>query len=165
MTQQITQEEIRRAFSYRNGWLYWRVFPHKNSRVVPGDRAGCAGGHGYWIVILKGKKYRAHRAIYLWHHGWMPAQIDHINGNSLDNRIENLRPATPRQNQCNMKLSRANTSGVKGVSWAQNRQKWLAQCRVNGKPKFIGYYNTLQTAKIAVRKFRELHHKEFARHK
>lgn len=156
----ITQTEVRRLFDYRDGVLYWRVSPATN--VFPGGIAGCAKSGGYWHIRIRRRLYKAHRLIFLWHHGWLPAQVDHIKGKS--NHVENLRAATGSQNQYNRGLNANNASGVKGVYWDKSRGKWYAQCTVNRTNHRLGRFADLADAESAVRKFRELHHGEFANH-
>lgn len=76
--------------------------------------------------------------------------VDHINGNTLDNRKINLRIATRQENAFNARVSRSNNySGYKGVSWFANRKKWVAQVTHNYKHITIGYYDTPEQAAIA----------------
>jgi len=67
-------------------------------------------------------------------------QVDHINGNGLDNRRSNLRPCTDQQNKFNMKKRSDNTSGYKGVSWLPDRKRWQAQIQINKKNSRIGRF-------------------------
>ncbi len=90
--------------------------------------------------------------------------VDHINGNGLDNRRENLRICSTRQNAWNARLSKANTSGVKGVCWAAREGKWLARVYDNRKVVWGGYFSCLAEAKAAIMAARERLHGEFARH-
>lgn len=83
--------------------------------------------------------------------------VDHINNNRLDNNVSNLRWVTNQENNFNSSISKKNTSNVKGVSWRKKRNKWYAQISFNNKNIFIGYYKTLEEAKVARRdKAREL---------
>ena len=75
--------------------------------------------------------------------------IDHIDNNSLNNNVENLRWTTQSENICNSTLSRVNTSGVKGVYWDKSKQKWKSQICINKKVSHIGSYNTIEEATIA----------------
>ena len=91
-------------------------------------------------------------------------QIDHIDRNPGNNRIENLREVTQIQNMQNTKIHSLNTSGVKGVSWNTKNRKWVAQVHVLGKKAYLGMYNTLEEAEAVVKEAREKYHGEYARH-
>lgn len=67
-------------------------------------------------------------------------QVDHKNGNGLDNRIDNLRLANNSQNQQNISKRKTNTSGYKGVFWDKSVEKWKAQLKINTKTKHLGYF-------------------------
>ena len=67
-------------------------------------------------------------------------QIDHINGDTLDNRRSNLRVVTNRQNAMNKRKRVGTTSQYKGVSWSKKYQKWEANIKLDGKKKFLGYF-------------------------
>lgn len=73
-------------------------------------------------------------------------QTDHINGNGLDNRRENLRICTPAQNRCNRGKTKANKSGYKGVCWDEKRSKWESIIRVSGKAIHLGRFSTAEEA-------------------
>ena len=107
-----------------------------------------------------------HRTVYERTHGKKPKgfQIDHINGNILDNRIENLRLATYAENQWNAKTRVDNTSGIKGVCWHKLHKKWMAQIKSNGTRNYLGLFEDKEEAAKAVRKKRIELHGEFARH-
>lgn len=76
--------------------------------------------------------------------------VDHINRNTLDNRISNLRVVTPRENTCNMVT---NTSGCAGVGYHKATQRWRAYYNNKNKHISLGYYNTKEEAVEARRKF------------
>ena len=76
-----------------------------------------------------------------------PIEIDHINGNGLDNRKENLRICTRSQNNGNIRIPRHNTSGIKGVSWYRPTKKWVAQIGNNSKRVCLGYFSSKLEAK------------------
>lgn len=73
-------------------------------------------------------------------------QVDHKNGNGLDNQRENLRTATGRQNQYNQGIHRNNTSGFKGVYWQKSARKWRAFIKVRGKQVHLGLFDDPQKA-------------------
>jgi len=77
--------------------------------------------------------------------------VDHINGNGVDNRKENLRLATRGENARNQRISVANTSGFKGVSWDKKTDTWQAAIMVNSKTVFLGRFPVLQDACSAYR--------------
>jgi hypothetical protein len=68
-------------------------------------------------------------------------QVDHINGDTLDNRRDNLRLASSTENGSNRSLNRNSTSGYKGVTWVKARGNWRANIKVNGKPISLGVYD------------------------
>lgn len=85
------------------------------------------------------------------HYGDIPdgMEIDHINRIKDDNRIENLRVVTKRQNCCNLST---NTSGIPGVIWCKQQKKWRARIWVNGKNKHLGLFENIEDAKVARKK-------------
>lgn len=92
--------------------------------------------------------------------GW--PLVDHINGDGLDNRRANLRPATASQNNANKKISRRNTSGYKGVAWHAASGRWRAYLGVNGKQKSLGYFADPAEAGRAYDTAALAHYGEFA---
>ena len=94
----------------------------------------------------------AHQVAFFLHHGYYPQwpnSIDHINRNGCDNRIINLREVTARQQSANTGMSKANTSGVKGVSFLKDKGKWRASMNVDGKKTNLGTFATIQEATAA----------------
>lgn len=89
-------------------------------------------------------------------------QIDHANGDTLDNRRENLRFASPSQNAANRSYTKRNVAKVKGVRWEQDRQRWLARIRVDGKDFNLGRYILLEDAKAAYATAAKKHFGDFA---
>lgn len=124
---------------------------------------GCADKDGYLVVGVNFKQYKVHRLIFLMHHGYLPAVLDHINGDTSDNRIDNLRACNKSQNACNSKIRSDNTSGVKGVCWKKGRGKWRAYIQVKGKQLHLGHFDDLELAELVVSEARELYHGKFAR--
>ena len=156
----LTQEFLKKHFEYRDGHL-WRIKPTANN-VKVGQQFGCYDSKGYRIGKLKGKLYKEHRLIWLYHNSkWPEDQLDHINRIKDDNRIENLREATAQQNQFNKK-SWGKTSSYKGVYWQKQRKKWRAHYYYKSKPYHLGYYTTEDEAAEAYRKATEHLHKEYA---
>lgn len=161
----LTTDDIRSVLSYTpgTGVFVWKV--NITNRVKAGTIAGTTNKFGYIQIVLRNKGYKAHRLAWAYVHGYFPdADIDHINGNTSDNRIENLRLATHAENMRNRRMPKTNTSGVKGVYWDREKRKWRAGLRFDGKNKNLGYFSDLSVAEKAVCKARESLHKAFARH-
>ena len=90
-------------------------------------------------------------------------QVDHCDGNGLNNRRCNLRVATAAQNQQNARKRSDNTTGLKGVDWHKRDRKWRARIVANGKRKHLGLYHTAEEAYAAYCAASEKYHKEFGR--
>jgi len=120
--------------------------------------AGSIDRHGYREITVDGKRYRAHRLIWLWHKGVMPEnEIDHINQNRMDNSIDNLRDVTHMENHHNMPIQKNSSTGVGGVHWFKRTKKWQAYINVNGVRKNLGYFFNKIDA-IEARLLEELEH-------
>lgn len=158
----LTKDDVKEIFTYQNGKLFWN--DDRSSRVKSGDEAGSFDYKGYKQVKIGNYTYKVHRLIFLYHHNHLPITIDHIDGDKSNNNIENLRGATYSQNQCNRSLQKNNTSGIKGVSWSKNKNKWEAYCFINKKKKNLGRYNTKEEAECVVIEYRNNTHGEFANH-
>ena len=113
------------------------------------DKKWCCNKNGYVISGSSKPFTYLHRLI-------MSAQdcdyVDHINGNTLDNRKQNLRLCTNAENlQNRVNIPTNNSSGIIGVHFDRSRNKWKVEIGVNGKNKYIGRYNTLEEATKARR--------------
>lgn len=96
----LSQDEVHALFDLCGGELYWKV---KRKAVSPGDLAGDRGTNGYWRIKINGRSYKRSRLVWLHVHGVdsFPYQLDHINRDRGDDRIENLRLVTHAENQRN----------------------------------------------------------------
>jgi hypothetical protein len=155
-----TQKQLHDMFDYRSGHLYWKRSP--NSRIAIGSIAGSVS-NGYATIQINGKKYLAHRLIFMYHHGYCPEIIDHINNNKADNRISNLRGVDPFQNAQNAKLRKDNTSKAKGVCWHISIGKWCVSVRINNKQKHIGAFDDWELAALVAQEARDKYYGSFAR--
>jgi hypothetical protein len=158
----LTYEQAHEFFEYRDGDLYWKINPKYHNKI--GKKVGTLNEEGYVTCGLFHKSHYVHRIIYLMHHGKTPAQVDHIDNNKSNNKIENLRAASQQQNSCNEKLRSTNTSGVKGVSFNKRLQKWHARIGHFYKEIHVGYFTTLEEAEKAVKEKREQLNMEFTNH-
>ena len=120
----LTQEEANALFEYRDGELFWKKMTTTRTGNLVGKVAGSMHKLGYKTISVHGYQHKAHRLMFLYHHGYVPQFIDHINGNRSDNRIENLREATRSENARNYFLTKPNAAGVNGVSKLRNSDKW-----------------------------------------
>jgi hypothetical protein len=88
-------------------------------------------------------------------------EVDHKDGDGMNCRRENLRPATKLQNSYNRGRNRNNKSGFKGVSWFARDSKWQAAISANGRQKHLGFYDTPEEAAKAYRTAAEQLHGAF----
>ena len=158
----ITQAQVTDCFEYRNGLLYWRGVTHPNKACWIDKPAGSIHKTGYRHITWLGKVHKAHRLIFLMHHGYLPPEVDHINGERADNRIENLRAANRSENQCNRPALASNTSGYPGVSWHKKSKAWLVRVMKNGKTHMVGYFKDLELAGLVSAEARAKFHGQFA---
>lgn len=137
--------------------LRWKKRPHR-SGVNVGDIAGCQAPDGYWKTKCKGIQDYAHRVVYFLFYGDIPddLMIDHINRDGSDNRIENLRLASDRQNVSNRSLSVNNNTGVKGVKYREYKYSkvyicsWIDEDKVQRCKSFtIGKYTEEEAFRLA----------------
>lgn len=162
MAQVLLADRVRSRLEYdpKTGIFVWLNGP------FGGRAAGCECQNGHRYINIDGRLYLASRLAWFYVHGsWPLNEIDHINQNSLDNRLSNLREATRGQNNQNTKRKKNNKSGYKGVCRDKRGRgdKWLAQIMANGKRVILGRFETPQEAYNAYCAAAKEHHGEFAR--
>lgn len=131
------------------------------SGVRKGKIAGSMTSCGYWQIRLNKICYRAHRLAWFVTYGeWPDDEIDHINGNPLDNRIENLRIVDRAGNSQNRwKAHRDNLScGLLGVTWNKQHQRWQAKIVANKVRHHLGYFSDPEPAHEAYMKAKQRLH-------
>lgn len=153
----LTHSRLLELLSYEpeTGQFYWRV--RRGPNADAGSLAGRLGDDGYRKICIDRQTYRAGRLAWFYVNGtWPLNDIDHIDGDCLNDRIANLRPATHSQNQANRGPQANNTSGFKGVCrWRGNR--WQAGVGYQGKRIYIGIFDSPEAAHAAyVAKYSEL---------
>lgn len=156
---------------------------NKTTRVSPADadlwrvqwyagfRANYANGGGYWAqrnVKVDGKRRTEimHRVILSRMLGRPLGRfelVDHIHGDTLDNRRSQIRLSNTQQNCMNKRKHSNNKSGFKGVYWHKSSGKWYAAISYNGVREHLGSFATAELASIAYNEAAAKHHKEFAR--
>lgn len=161
----LNQDLLKEFFDYRDGELYWK---ESGSGRKIGNPAGRIRKDGYREIRINDKLYYAHRLIFLYHHGYLPQFLDHIDCNSSNNAIDNLREATKQQNCRNAKKVKSingkpTSSEYVGVYWDKRAKKWTSQIRNGEKRKHLGYFDSeIETALAhdkAVRERDEKFHK------
>jgi hypothetical protein len=147
----LTSSYIQSIFDYKDGNLYNKDF--RGPRALKGAKAGSTRKDGYVRINVDGKSYLAHRLIWLWHGKELiqGLELDHINGNKSDNRIENLRQATRLQNEYN--------KPKRGYRFESG--KWRMRMKINGKNKHLGMFDTEEQAKEFYNLAAELVHGEY----
>ena len=156
----LSWEEADAAFYCRDGLLYRKVAT-VNCRPLD-EPVGTLRPSGYAEVSYRGELWKVHRIVFLLAYGFMPPEVDHANGNTRDNRPENLRAATRSQNTMNARKRRDNTSGVKGVTWSAQKGKWKARIQVNGKRLHAGFSDDPQELALRLDAMRANLHGDFA---
>ena len=137
-------DRLHTLFEHRDDTLLWKNPVAHRCKV--GDVAGWEDRDGYRMVNFDGKKVPAHRIVWFMHNGPTDMLIDHIDGNPANNRISNLRLVTKQQNHINTAMRSDNSSGVTGVRWHKQRNKWNARIKVDGKERSLGMYENKQDA-------------------
>lgn len=160
-----TQARLRELFNYdqETGLLIWRERPPSDFKNVAahnsfvtrcqGRPAGHIDGLGYRIIRIGHDGYKAHRLIWLYVVGEWPAypqfEIDHLNGDRSDNRIQNLRKVTKSENQRNGSMRSTNSSGVIGVNWVKSKRRWVARIWDGPRHRYLGQFKSLEDAQQA----------------
>jgi hypothetical protein len=145
----ITQERLRELLHYDpdTGLFTWKV--DRRGTAKAGSVAGGPNSDGYIQIRVLGKRYKAHQLAWLYCNGVIPKEIDHEDTDKSNNRIKNLRPSTRSQNRANTKAACTNKSGFKGVSLHKSSNKYIAQIKIKGKKKSIGYFDSPEKAHTA----------------
>lgn len=158
----LTKEYLHQVFEYRDGHLYFKK--QTGNRIKIGEKAGSLTSAGYFCTTIYKKPYLIHRLIYMMFNGFITDQIDHIDGNKQNNKIENLRLASNTQNQHNAKMRKDNNSGFKGVYWQKSTNKWAVSVSVNKKRLYFGCFKDIELAELVAIEARDKYHGKFARH-
>lgn len=141
----LTQEFLNKLFEYREGVLYWKE--NRTANKVKGLPAGCKDSFGHVQIGIDGTSFKAHRLIWILIYGTScPSDIDHIDQNPENNRIENLRQTTNGLNRANAKTKTKTMSGFKGVIKHATHLRYTAKIHYNGKKIHLGQFDTAEQA-------------------
>jgi len=156
---------IKEIFRYIDGRLLRVRCDGKANQRHVGKLAGfiCKNKDGdRYMLKINGKDYLNSRIVFLWHHGYLPPCVDHIDHDTLNDKIENLRAATYSENAKN-RISHSNSSSIYlGVSFDKSYFKWRADIRALGTIIPLGKYKTEERAALEYNKAAVKYHKEFA---
>lgn len=156
----LEYETLMRILDYNSetGVFKWKIDASRNAMC--GSYAGCVNPKGYLQIRIHGYTYRAHRLAWFYvYKEWPNEQIDHKDRNKLNNKIDNLRISNSSLNAYNSNPRTGNTSGVKGVYYCTNTNRWKAWIWVKGAIKHLGCFIHKDLA-IACRKEAELKYLE-----
>lgn len=134
-------------FATKNAWSTW------NSRWAGKPAFNRENHNGYFAGCLDWKQYLTHRIIWKMVYGEDPIEIDHIDGNPKNNKIDNLRSVGRFEQTRNAKVRSDNTSGHAGIHWDRSRQKWT----VSISDRYAGRFENLDEA-VAFRRRAERDH-------
>lgn len=161
-----SMEYLRSLFEYHEDGYFIRK-THRGSQKAGSVVKGKTEKSGYKRMPISHNLYLTHRLIWMWHNGTEPEAIDHIDHDRLNNRIENLRPASKNENARHQVLPVNNTSGYYGVSWngLMKGGSWSANVCVNSKLISLGYYHNKKDAVMAYNDATMKLHGEFGKDK
>lgn len=131
------------------GTFTWAV---SGRGIAAGKLAGSVSVYGYRVIRIFRKEVRACRLAWFLSHGeWPDGEIDHINGNRLDDRLENLRVVDRAGNSQNKSGAQANnhSCGLLGVTWNKQHRRWQSKIMANRVRYHLGYFDTPEEAHSA----------------
>lgn len=138
-------KEVTDYIGYSGGGLYWKRSNHHRCKV--GEPIGSLTKSGYLEFSFDNKRYYVHRVVWFLNTGSQPeGEIDHIDGNRLNNSFENLRVTTRVQNSRNVKPHRDSKSKFKGIYFEKRLNLWRARCHTSGKSHCGGFHETEEEA-------------------
>ncbi len=149
----ISQSRLKQAISYDPCSGEFKRISNQFGPIEPIDCGSVhTGSHGYKCLVISvdGQRYKASRLAWLFVKGVMPArQIDHIDGNSLNNSFINFRQVTTQENSKNRRIYKNNSSGIVGVSWVKRLGMWQSRISIDSRLVHLGIFDTLLDAACA----------------
>ena len=143
---------------------YYTIVDNRDYKWLKDYNWHYSRGYAATRIMLDNKPYvfYMHRAI-MGLEKWDKNQVDHIDGNGLNNRRQNLRIVTPSNNSQNRRPRKNCTSKFKGVSFSKNHRKWATGIRVLGRYIFLGYFRDEKQAALIYDKAAKKYFGEFAK--
>jgi hypothetical protein len=140
----VTQERLKELFDYNpeTGWFTNRF---SRGRAKIGKRAGTYNFGLYRKIVIDYKKYYEHHLAWLYVHGVMPFEVDHIDSDPSNNRIFNLRLATSAQNKWHSQV-RTGQSGLRGAYLDSRSLTWFSKIQLGDQTKYLGAFGSAQEA-------------------
>lgn len=162
MNESVTRERLMEVLAYNpeTGVFIWKKRPTTGAhRIKAGDVAGSMN-KGYRIISIDRVRYFTHRLAWLYHYGcWPNGDLDHWDHATDNNAVGNLREGTDTQNLGNQNdAHRDSKSGILGVIWDKNRQKWKTEIQFGRIRKHIGRFDTKEEAQTAYLSAKRQHH-------
>lgn len=151
----MTLEKLEYYFKYdrQQGKLIWKNHWAANKKKFIGKEAGslsiASDGYFYRSIKIEGKQHRTHRLIFFIETGIYPDMVDHVDGNTLNNKYENLSESNQHRNARNQVCHRKNPNRLKGCYFNKRENKWKARIEVKTKRYNLGTFNTESQAHLA----------------
>jgi len=153
----MTQSFLKEIFEYKDDVLVWKERPvshftrEPDCRTFNTKRLGKPISKGRSITLTycgEQVKFKIHCLVYLYHYGYLPAVVDHIDSDKFNHKLSNLQPATNQLNTAKASMFSHNTSGYRGVHpcTRNNRLKWKTEIKVFGEKFYIGRYDNIHYA-------------------
>jgi hypothetical protein len=142
----VTRQRIAELLEYdpTSGCLTWKVT--RSRKALVGSIAGSVTRKGYRAVTIDGKPYLVHRLVWYYVYGYWPIEIDHIDRNKLNNKIDNLREVDRCTNNQNKPVYATNTSGTPGIHWHRPTNRWEVIIQRNNTKHYLGTFHELEDA-------------------
>lgn len=154
----MDQKRLKELLTYNPETGEFFNLTNRSPNAKKGGRAGSIQLNGYKTTNLDNKKYLNHRLAWVYVSGeWPKGEIDHLDGNKVNNSINNLRDVIPQHNKQNIKRAMSHSKrGILGVS--KNHNRYMARIKLDGVPTYIGTYDTEELAHQAYVEFKRKHH-------
>jgi hypothetical protein len=152
-----SQKELTELFDYKDGQLFSK---YSSTRRKVGSVVGVKNKSGYSQAKIKNKTFYVHRLIWQMLNGDLNGMdVDHVNGNKHDNRIENLRLVSRSENSQNLRIAKTNSkTKLLGTWFNKSSGKFAAQITKNGQAIYLGLFDTAEDAHAAyIDKKRKIH--------